>query len=432
LHQKNFEMISITPDQQNHDSKPILILGGGFVGLFTALHLRHLHCTCPVILIDRAWRFVFKPLLYELLSSEVKLDLVCPRYDELLLNSGVTYIFDQVAAIDLHQQQVQLKSGLQYSYRYLVLALGSATGYFGTPGAAEHTLSFRTAEDVFALGQQMRRCLQQATQTQDVAKRRALLTIAIIGAGPAGVELAATLADLLPLWYAPLGGTAQEIRVVILQRGAEILKGAATPQIRVTAETSLKARAASVETLLEASVKSIQPGMVEFERDGQLEQLFAETIIWTAGNALHPLVQALPITAEHRDKSGRLQVQPTLQLPDFPEVFAAGDCAIDLHHPQPATAQVAYQQGAAIAQNLQALLNGKEPTVAKVHLRGTLIKLGLAESAAEIFDRVEVKGKLGHLIRQGAYLELLPTPIHNFKATTEWLTDEMFHRITGK
>lgn len=421
-----------TLDPQSSDSNRILILGGGFVGLFTALHLRHLQCSCPVTLVDRAWRFVFKPLLYELLSSEVKLDLVCPRYDELLLNSGVTYIFDRVKSIDLQQRQVRMESGLHYSYRYLVLALGSAIGYFGTPGAEDNTRSFRSAEDVFALGQQMRSCLQRASQTTDPEQRRALLTVAIVGAGPAGVELAATLADLLPTWFAPLGGAASDLRIVILQRGSEILKGAASSQIRATATAALASRSAPVELVLESAVKTIQPGMIEFERNGQLEKRFAQTIVWTAGNAIHPLIQSLPISAEHRDKSGRLQVTPTLQLPDFPEVFAAGDCAIDPQNSQPSTAQVAYQQGAAIARNLKALLDNKAPTPAKVRLRGTLIKLGLDASAAEIFDRVEVKGKAGHFIRQGAYLELLPTPMHNFKATTEWLTDELFQRLTGK
>jgi NADH dehydrogenase len=118
-----------------------------------------------------------------------------------------------------------------------------------------------------------------------------------------------------------------------------------------------------------------------------------------------------------------------LQLPDFPEVFAGGDCAVDMENLLPATAQVAYQQGAAIAHNLKAISEGDELTPAHVRLRGTLMKLGLEESVAEIFDRFEVKGKLGHLIRQATYIELLPKPVHNFKVTTEWLTDEIFHQI---
>ena len=115
---------------------------------------------------------------------------------------------------------------------------------------------------------------------------------------------------------------------------------------------------------------------------------------------------------------------------DFPEVFAGGDCAFVEDTSMPATAQVAYQLGVTIAHNLKAIALEKEPKTAKVSLRGTLLKLGLNEAAANIYDVFEVTGEAGHLIRQGTYLELLPTPIHNFKATTEWLNEEIFrHHI---
>lgn len=185
-----------------------------------------------------------------------------------------------------------------------------------------------------------------------------------------------------------------------------------------------------VEFLLEAEVSVVDANKVEFKRHNQTEVLLAGTIVWTTGTATHLLIAALPIASEHRDKQGRLQVTPTLQLPDFAEVFAGGDCTVDKDNPLPSTAQVAYQQAAAIARNLKLISEGGLLTPSHVRLRGTLVKLGLEESVAEIFDRFEVKGKLGHLIRQAAYLELLPTPVRNFKATTEWLTDELFHQLT--
>ncbi|MEH2361029.1 NAD(P)/FAD-dependent oxidoreductase [Nostoc sp.] len=413
-----------------NDPLPIVILGGGFAGLFTALHLRDLH-SCPISLIDQSWNFVFKPLLYELLTSEVKLELICPRYDQLLHNSGITFVLGTVAAIDLHQKEVKLNSGLKYSYRHLVLALGSTTSYLAIPGAEEHTRSFRTAYDVFALGQHLRNRLQLATQTEDLAERRALLTVTIIGAGASGVEMAATLADLLPTWYIPLGGNPEDIRIVILQRGSEILKESTSDRLRKTAQSALKGRTASVEVLLGSEVKAVHPGAIEFERNGQLERLAAATVVWTAGNATHPVIDALPIAPENRDKHNRLLVKPTLQLPEFPEVFAAGDCAIDPSNPQPATAQVAYQQGAAIAHNIKALIAGKSLTPATVNLRGTLIKLGLHESAVEIFDHYEIKGHLGHAIRLATYLELMPTPARNFVNRTGWFTEEILKQIAG-
>ncbi|MEH2418922.1 NAD(P)/FAD-dependent oxidoreductase [Nostoc sp.] len=413
---------------ETNDALPIVILGGGFAGLFAALHLRDLH-SGPIILIDQTWCFVFKPLLYELLSSEVKLELICPRYDRLLHKSGITFVLGTVAAIDLDQKQVKL-NGLTYSYRYLILALGSTTNYLGIPEAKEHALSFRTGYDVFALGQHLRNRLQIATQTEDIEERRALLTVAIVGGGASGVEMAATLADLLPTWYIPLGGNPEDIRIVILQRGSEILKESASDRLRETAQSALKGRTASVEVLLGAEVKAVHPGDVEFERNGQLERLAAATVVWTAGNATHPVIDALLIAPENRDKHNRPLVKPTLQLPEFPEVFAAGDCAIDPLNPQPATAQVAYQQGAAIAHNIKALIAGKSPTHVTVNLRATLMKLGLHQSAVEIFDRYEVKGQLGQVIRLATYLELMPTPARNVNRT-EWFTEDILKRIAG-
>lgn len=430
-----------------------LILGGGFTGLFTALHLSHQHYKQPTILIEQEDRFVFKPLLYEFLTDEMDTDTVCPRYDSLLHHSGVAFVQDTVEAIDLHQRQVSLRSGLHYTYDRLVLALGSVTGYFDTLGARENTFSFRTGQDAIALGRHLRDCIQRASQTEDLQKRRSLLTVGIIGAGPTGVELAATLADLLPSLYVPLGGNPQEIRVVLVNRGKDILSGDINAHLRQTALNAFQQRQVPVELLLEAAVSAVRPDGVEFQRDDQLHKLEAATIIWTAGTATHPLIENLPLPQEHRDKHGRLRVTPSLQLPDFPEVFAAGDCtvsergAVDRGHepgdrtedksqpkkigdiliPLPPTAQVAYQQGAAIARNLEAIANNHPAKPAKVNLRGTLMKLGLGEGVANIFDRVEVKGKMGNLIRQGAYLELLPTPLHNFKATTEWLTDKISH-----
>jgi NADH dehydrogenase len=414
-----------------HDATDsVLILGGGFTGLFTALHLSHQRCSLPTTLIDQEWSFIFKPLLYEFLSGEMKVDLVWPRYDELLHKSGVAFIRDTIKEIDLQNRQVRLESGLHYTYGYLVLALGSTTGYFGIEGAKENSFAFRTGEDAIALGRHLRDRLQQATQTEDPEQRRTLLTVAVLGAGRSGVELAATLADILPDWYTQIGGNAKEIRVVVIQRGQEILKGDAN-NLRQTAQKGLQQRTVPVEILLEAEISAVHPQKVELKRHNQIVPLAAATIIWTTGTATHPLIQALPISQEYRDKQGRLKVSPTLQLPEFPEVFAGGDCTVDSSNPLPATAQVAYQQAATIAHNLKAISEGKSPSPAQVRLRGTMMKLGLEESVAEIFDRFEVKGKPGHLIRQAVYLEMLPTPVRNFKATTEWLTDEIFQKFVN-
>ena len=186
-----------------------VILGGGFTGLFTALHLSHQHYPRSVILIDQNDRFCFKPLLYEYFSGEMEAAQVMPRYEELLQHSGVVFVQGSVQSIDLQQRQVQLVGGDCYGYSDLVFALGSVTGYFGVEGARENALSFRTQADAIAIDRQLRDCLQRAIQLPDAESRRRLLTTVVVGGGPSGVEMAATLADFIPQWYAANGRSAR-------------------------------------------------------------------------------------------------------------------------------------------------------------------------------------------------------------------------------
>ena len=125
-----------------NDLKPTIVLGGGFMGLFTALHLSQQNYPHPVILVDRQDRFVFKPLLYDYLTEEMSDNQVNPLFETLLEGSGVQFIQDTVKKIDLENRQVELANNNSTAYKYLVLALGSQTGYFGIEGAKEHTLPF--------------------------------------------------------------------------------------------------------------------------------------------------------------------------------------------------------------------------------------------------------------------------------------------------
>lgn len=413
-------------------SHPTVIVGAGFTGLFTALHLRHQHDLRSIILIDPQERFVFKPMLYELLTGELSEDAVCPTYKELLQGSNITFVQDTVEAIDLSQKRLTLASGLDYPYDHLVLAVGSVQGYLGTEGAQNNAFAFRTRENAIALEGQLRKCLQRASRMHDAAQRRSLLTFAVVGAGPTGVEMAATLADLLPYWYAQLEGDVHEIRIVLINHGKTILAGDVNAGLKKDALHAFRTRTVPVELILGVGVKSVHADHLEYQpaNSPEIKRLDTQTTIWTAGTAVNPLIQSLKsqISADHLDKHGLPLVTSTLQLLDFPEVFAAGDCADVQQQQLPALAQVAYQQGATIAHNLIALAKGRAFSSAHVSLRGTLMKLGLGNGVANLFDKIQITGKPGDLIRNAAYLELLPTPLHDFKATTEWLKEETFHR----
>lgn len=405
-----------------------VILGGGFTGLYTALYLRRSQYPQSVILIDREECFRFRPLLYEYFSDQMDAEQVMPHFEDLLRGSGVIFVQDAVESIDLHERKVRLSSGRTCPYSHLVLALGSVTGYFGVEGAQEYALPFRDAADAIALKRYLHERLEQAIHTEDPAERRKLLTFVVIGGGPTGVELAATLADLVPNWYENLGGHRQAVQVLLLNRGPEILKGDINDPLRGTAQAELQNRAVQVEILANATATAIRPDAVEYQQDHRTQTIPTVNAFWTAGTATHPLIKDLPIPDEHRDHKGRILVKPTLQLPDFPEVFAGGDCAVIEDTALPPTAQVAHQQGDAIAKNLLAIAQGKAPKPAEVKVRGTLMKLGLEDAAANLFERFEVDGTPGHLIRQGTYMNVLPTPWHDFKITLKWFNQEIFEQ----
>ena len=408
--------------------RPTIIVGGGFTGLFAAMHLCHQRHPRPIVLIDKSDHFVFKPLLYELLSGELTEAQVWPSYDALLNCDGITFIHDRVQRIDLASQAVILASGHRYPYGHLVLGLGSIVHDFGIPGVKDHAFAFRTGEDVTKLRRHLHQCLQRASQTQDPDQRRALLTVAIIGAGPAGVEMAATLGDRLPQWASKFEGLVDELKIVIVNRSPEILKSDINGGLRDTVKRALQTRWVPIQ-FLTGSADQVAVDHLVYQDQGQTHTLPTHTILWMTGNRVNPVIADLPLPDTHKDQTGRLRVLPTLQVPGYPNVFAGGDCTL-LDAPQPATAQVAYQQGAAIASNLNAVAHHQPPQPAQVSLRGTLIKLGQAEGAASLFDRITIPGRSGHLIRQGTYLSLLPNPVHNAHGMVSWLFDELLQRHT--
>lgn len=413
---------------------PTIIVGGGFVGLFTALHLHRLHYPNPVILIDPQERFVFKPLLYDYISGEMEQDQVLPTYRELLKERQVSFIQSRVTAVDLEQHRVTLENGDQYDYGQLVLSVGSSQGYFGTEGAEKYAFALRTQSDVMSLRQHLQDCLEKARQAEHPEEQEQLLTFAVVGAGPSGVEIAATLGDLLPMWWCRLFNSTtcltRGLRVVLLNHGDCILEGDANAALREPAMRQLKQRILPVEVILGAKVKAVAADHLTYQLKDQddPQTIPTTTTIWTAGTANNPLLDQLPLSDDQRDRHGRPIVTQTLQLPDYPDVFAAGDCVLVKDDPQPQLAQVAYQQGKAIADNLMAILHDETLHPATVNLRGTLMKLGMDSGIAHVFNQVQIKGKPGSLIRDATYLELLPTPGHNLKITGEWLSDEFLHR----
>ena len=326
---------------------PVVIAGGGFGGLTTALALAAQKQHPPILLIEPQERFLFLPLLYELLSGELRRWEVAPRYDALLAGRGVAWLRDRVSHIDSDSHSLRTDSGRQIAYSRLVLATGGRSDDFGIPGVAEHGLDFRSLADV----ERLQALLQQLKQRQ-----RPLQRLVVVGAGPSGVELICKLADLLE------GSTILEL----VEQGPELLPNGRSFN-RDQARSALLRRDIHLRTgtrveridatgleLVRGGVTPIDPADGSPDRQArppQRERLPADAVIWTAGMAANlPPISPAP----ERDRRGRVFCGGDLQVKGLRDVFSLGDGAVcgDDQPPLPATAQVAYQQAQQLAANL--------------------------------------------------------------------------------
>ncbi len=379
----------------NNAATKICILGGGFGGLYTALYLNNFwgfkHKNCEVTLIDQHDHIVFTPLLYEVITGELEPWEIFPRFDKLIKNKKLQFCQDTVQDIDFKARQVKLLERGNLAYDYLVIALGVTNGKLPT-GAEENVLTFRTLADT--------QLLEQKLQSLENSNKE-LIRVAIVGAGPSGVELAGKIADRL--------GKRGEIRLI--ERGKEILKSF-TSATRKNAQRALDKR--NVLISLETSVNAIEADQITLWQSNESAIIPTDFVLWTAGTQVREWVKNLDCSHNSR---GQLICEPTLQLVDYPEVFVLGDVA-EILYPNgkklPATAQVAYQQASQAAKNLYGILNNKRPRPFRYLHLGEMITLGKNAAAVSSFG-ISLHGWLAALVRLGVYIQRLPTLSHGFQ-----------------
>lgn len=389
----------------------ICILGGGFGGLYTALRLSQLPWESTqkpeIVLVDQSDRFLFSPLLYELLTGELQTWEIAPPFEELLQGTGVRFYQGVVSGIDIDQKLVNVHEGPEIPYDRLVLALGGETPLDLVPGATSYAYPFRTISDVYRLEERLR-----FLEESDADKIR----VAIIGAGYSGVELACKLADRL----------GERGRFRIVEIADQILR--TSPEFnREAAKKALDARGVFID--LETKVESIEQNSISLEYKNQLDTIPVDLVIWTVGTRVAPVVKSLPLKQNQR---GQISTTSTLQVLDHPEIFALGDLA-DCHDIEgqqvPATAQAAFQQADYTAWNIWASLTNRPLLPFRYQQLGEMMALGI-DNATLTGLGIKLDGRLASVARRIAYLYRLPTLDHQLKVGFNWLVRPIIETLS--
>ena len=390
----------------------ICILGGGFGGLYTALRLSQLPWTKPekpeIVLVDRSDRFLFSPLLYELMTGELQTWEIAPPFEELLAGTGVRFHQATVANIDLEAQRVQLQDGVDLTYDRLVLALGGETPLNQVTGAGEYALPFRTVADAHRLEERLR-----VLEESDAEKIR----VAIVGGGYSGVELACKLADRL--------GDRGRLRLVELSD--QLLR--TSPEFnRTSATKALHDR--SVWLDLETAIEEITADTISLKYKNIVDTIPVDIVMWTVGTRVAEVINALPLKKSDR---GKLVLTNTLQVVDQPNVFALGDLADckDVEGQQvPPTAQAAFQQADYLGWNLWASLTERPVLPFRYQYLGEMMTLG-TDNATLTGMGIKLDGSLAVVARRLAYLYRMPTLDHQLRVGFNWMAQPLVSAIAS-
>ena len=389
----------------------IVVLGGGFGGLFTALEVAG---AGEVTLVNDEDHFLFTPMLYEYLSGEVEAWHIAPKFSELL-DDNVRVIRDKVSGVDLESQTVSLTNNPNpLPYDVLVISVGGITNYVGVPGAQEFSLAFRKIAHADHLRQIMVSALDRIPPETPPEDIRDALTFAVVGAGASGCELSTKMADLL-LDACKRRALHGQPRVLVIEMGDRVVPGMGD-QIRKFVEDALRQSRVEVHTL--TRVVSVSNDGVTFEHQGKQEHLKTSGVIWTGGVKMGPLIEKLDA---EKEKRGLLKITPTLQLTRFDNVFALGDVAVypDASATLAGTAQLAFQQASLVGRNIKALLSGKELQTKHFEELGEAISLG-TERAAVLTGGKAFGGAMARQARFALYTSRLPTWHHRLRVGASW------------
>jgi NADH dehydrogenase len=367
------------------DIPHVVIIGGGFGGLFAARALKR--APVRVTLLDRHNHHVFQPLLYQVATAGLSPgDIAAPIRWVLRRQQNVRVLLAEATSIEVGARRVGLDGGESLDYDYLIVAAGAGNAYFGHDEWERYAPALKTLEDALRVRTRMLLAYEVAEREADPAVRRRMLTSVVVGGGPTGVEMAGAIAEIA---HQTLSDEFRAIRT----NQARIILAEAGPSILTTFPESL--RNAARRSLVKLGVEVREQTAVTRIEDQVVwlgdERVEAGTIIWAAGVAASPLGRTLGAPL---DRAGRVKVERDLSIAGHPEVFVIGDLAMlvdEAGHQLPGVAQVAMQQAARAAANIVRIIHHRATEPFHYRNYGNMATIGRNAAIAD-FGWLRVSG----------------------------------------
>ncbi len=368
----------------------VVILGGGFAGLYAARGLRD--ASVRVTLVDRRNHHLFQPMLYQVATAGLNpADIASPIRSVLRKQQNTDVLLGEAAAIDVDERRVQLDDGASLTYDYLIVATGARHSYFGRDEWEPLAPGLKSLEDALEIRRRVLLAFERAERESDVVRRHAYLTFVIVGGGPTGVEMAGAVAEIRR--YALRRDfrhiDPREATVLLLEGGPRLLTSY-PPSLSDAAKEHL--RRLGVEVRTDTLVTDIRPGAVAAAG----WTIPTETVIWAAGNTASPLLKSLGTPV---DQQGRAVVEPDCTIPGHPEVFVLGDAAAFTQEGAllPGICPVAIQMGQYTARVIEGDLAGRPRRAFRYWDKGQLAVIGRGRAVADIW-KLHFAGFLAWLI----------------------------------
>ncbi|MEA5508685.1 NAD(P)/FAD-dependent oxidoreductase [Crocosphaera sp. UHCC 0190] len=339
----------------------IVIIGGGFGGLYAAKDLNH--TPVEVTLIDKRNFHLFQPLLYQVATGILSpADISSPLRLVLRQHKNTKVLLDHAVDLDPQNKQVILADHEPIPYDILVLATGVSHHYFGNDQWSTLAPGLKTIEDAIEIRRRIFMAFEAAEKETDPVKRQAWLTFVIVGGGPTGVELAGAIAEIA---HSAMSGDFRSIdskeAKILLIEGLDRVLPPYPPELSAKAAEDLRNLGVTVQT--QSMVTDINDHIVTVRQGEQIKQIASRTILWAAGVKASKMGKVLAErTGAELDRAGRVIVEPDLSVPGYSDIFVLGDLANFPHQgerPLPGVAPVAMQQGAYIAKLIKKRLQGE-------------------------------------------------------------------------